>query len=215
MSSVDPNFITSPNWPRSKVGEPTWQVAFCYPTQGNWTEEQYLAFDRGGGRLVELVDGRLEVLPMPTFYHQKLVAYLFSMLSAFVKQFQLGEVVFAPMPVHLNKKHYREPDVVFMRPERIAGREYPELADLLMEVVSEDPESRRRDLEEKRRDYATAGIPEYWIVDLKEQSVTVLLDGNQYRVHGEFKAGDTATSALLSGFTIDVAELFAAGKSAQ
>jgi Uma2 family endonuclease len=215
MSIVDPAFITSPKWPRPQIGEPAWQVAFFFPAQGHWTEADYLALDRGGGRLVELVNGRLEVLPMPTFSHQKLVAFLFMLLNAHVKKHGLGEVVFAPMPVHLSKEHYREPDIVFMRPERIAGREYPELADLLMEVVSADPESRQRDLQEKRRDYALAGIPEYWIIDPEQQLVTVLaLDRKEYRVHGEFKSGQQADSPLLPGFDIDVAALFAAGKKA-
>lgn len=213
MSIVDPAYITSSKWPRPQVGEPAWQVAFFYPAQGRWTEADYLALDHGAGRLVELVEGRLEVLPVPTFYHQKLVAFLYTILNAYVKEHGLGEVVFAPMPVHLSKQHYREPDVVFVRPERIAGREYPELADLVMEVVSADAESRQRDLEEKRRDYALAGIPEYWIVDPQTKIVTVLaLEGSAYRVHGEFKPGGQATSALLPGFLVDVTALFAAGE---
>jgi Uma2 family endonuclease len=200
--------------PQSQTGDPAWEIAFLFPPQGRWTEFDYLALDRGGGKLVELVDGRLEVLPMPTYLHQKLVAYLFSHLNEIVQRHRLGEVVFAPMPVHLRKGSYREPDIVFMRAEQIVGREYPEQVEMVIEVVSEDAESRKRDLVDKRDDYAAAGIPEYWIVDPQEQSVTVLaLDGKEYRVHGQFKPSTRATSALLSEFSVDVAELFAAGKS--
>ncbi|MDB5291432.1 MAG: hypothetical protein JWL69_2673, partial [Phycisphaerales bacterium] len=75
--------------------------------------------------------------------------------------------------------------------------------DLVMEVVSED--GCRRDLEEKRRDYALAGIPEYWIVDPREQSITVLtLSGKQYIVAGEAHNGQKAASVLLKGFEVDV-----------
>jgi Uma2 family endonuclease len=78
-------------------------------------------------------------------------------------------------------------------------------AELAMEVVSDD--DRRRDLETKRFEYARAGISEYWIVDpLKEQITVLKLDGSAYVVHGEFKKGDRATSVLLPGFSVDVAE---------
>ena len=33
--------------------------------QGTWTEEQYLRLTARTNRLVELIDGRLEALPMP------------------------------------------------------------------------------------------------------------------------------------------------------
>ena len=82
-------------------------------------------------------------------------------------------------------------------------------ADLVMEVVSDD--DRRRDLEVKRREYATAGIPEYWIVDPKLKTITVLvLEGSSYVAHGEFALGDRATSHLLPGFEADVTTAFAA-----
>ncbi len=124
---------------------------------------------------------------------------------------------FAPLPVHFGPEHFREPDLIFLRPGRVpVGQQYPESADLVMEIVSDDPESRKRDYEEKRHDYAAAGIPEYWIVDPQMQTVMVLvLDGAEYRVHGQFKAGDSAGSVLLPGFSIDVADLFAAGKQNQ
>ena len=73
---------------------------------------------------------------------------------------------------------------------------------------------RRRDIESKRLDYAEAAIPEYWIVDPIEMRVTVLaLVGDAYEEHGCFVAGQIASSRLLSGFAVDVAQLFqVAGK---
>jgi Uma2 family endonuclease len=44
---------------------------------------------------------------------------------------------------------------------------------LVVEVVS--PESVSRDYRYKRSEYATAEIPEYWIVDPMEKQVTVLV----------------------------------------
>ena len=57
----------------------------------------------------------------------------------------------------------------------------------------------------KRVDYAEAGIPEYWIVNPEEESITVLtLDDDSYREHGVFRRGSAATSLLLQGFVVDV-----------
>jgi len=76
-----------------------------------------------------------------------------------------------------------------------------------MEVVS--PDDPRRDRETKRSEYAQGGIPEYWIVDPAQRSVTVLtLDEEYYAVHGEFDEDAEATSALLDGFTVSVRDLF-------
>ena len=80
-----------------------------------------------------------------------------------------------------------------------------------MEVVMGDPEDRERDYIEKRRDYALAGIPEYWIVDPQEAVIAVLsLEGKEYAEHGRFGPGDTATSATLPGFSVPVDEVWAA-----
>jgi hypothetical protein len=69
-------------------------------------------------------------------------------------------------------------------------------------------------LVEKRADYAEAGIPEYWIVDPRDETVTVLaLEGDAYVGHGVFAAGDSAASRLLEGFAADVTAVFDAPKA--
>jgi Uma2 family endonuclease len=190
-------------------GQPTWEIALIYPRQGDWSVEEYL--DLPTNRLVEYTDGRLEFLPMPTTLHQLILGFLYRALEAFASSGQLGVTVPAGLQVQLESGKFREPDVVFMLNEHRArvGKKYWEGADLVMEVVSDDPESRRRDLIEKRREYARAGIPEYWIVDPKKKQITVLrLDGKKYAVHGTFKSGKTARSHLLPGFTVDVTAAF-------
>jgi Uma2 family endonuclease len=194
----------------SQPGEPPWEVAFLFPTQGHWSEEEYLALDTN--RLVELSNGCLEVLPVPTMAHQFIVKFLLRILDDFVTAQGLGAVLFAPLPVWLWTGTYREPDLVFLRRGRRKRRGQPEGADLVMEVVSEGAENRKRDLETKRQEYAAAGIAEYWIIDPEENRVTVLtLDGQAYRVHGEFSRGATATSVLLPGFGVAVDAVLAAG----
>src|SRR4051794_2166696 len=52
----------------SQRGDPTWEIALLFPEQGDWSEADY--FGLKTKRLVELDDGFLEVLPMPTLLHQ-------------------------------------------------------------------------------------------------------------------------------------------------
>ena len=193
----------------SKKGEPPWEVAYCFPRQGEWRDDDFLEFETANFP-VELVDGSLEFLPMPTFSHQRLVRFLFKQLDRAVSAAGAGEAGFAPCPIRLWESHFREPDVFFLNNERLArGDDPPTGAELVVEVMSPKASNRDRDLVDKRRDYARAGIPEYWIVDPEEQRITVLtLDGESYRVHGEFMPGTTATSVLIPGFVIDVVELF-------
>ena len=121
----------------------------------------------------------------------------------------------APLPTIISSKKIREPDVVFKFKKNLLPEEvYFEGADLIMEVVSPDKKSRQRDYEKKVVDYAEGGIPEYWIVDPQEKKITVLtLEGTAYATHGVFGEGAVATSKLLSGFSVNVTDVFQAAKA--
>jgi Uma2 family endonuclease len=181
--------------------------------QGMWSEWEYM--ELRPNRVVEYDHGFVEIPDVPTTSHQRILLFLYNLLSRFVKARKLGEVLVAPLRVKLGPEKYREPDIVFMSAEHASrrGEDYWLGADLVMEVVSEGDESRERDLQKKREEYAKAGIAEYWIVDLQEKRITVLrLQGEQYALHGEFKAGGTAASALLPGFSVNVTDVFAAAE---
>ncbi len=193
--------------------EPQWEVAELFPGRGEWTEPEFLGLSTN--RLIELSDGCLEVLSVPTEIHQFLVRFLMRALEAFVEPRGLGVVLFAGLRVRLWPGKMRSPDVVFMRAENAHRRklEYWEGADLMMEVVSPDPGDRKRDLEIKPAEYARGRIPEYWIVDPEQRRATVLaLEGDAYRVHGEFGPGTEADSVLLPGFAVSVDALFASAE---
>jgi len=193
--------------------EPAWEVARLYPPQGGWSEEEYL--DLPGSRLAEFDHGRIEVLDMPSEFHQLLVAFLYRALLAFTSKRSLGTVLFAPLPVKLWEGKLREPDVLFMRREHADRRQanYWRGADLVMEVMS--PDDPKRDRDTKRREYALAGIPEFWLADPTERTVTVFTlppAADRYAVHGIFGLGERALSVSLPGFGVDVGEVFAAGE---
>jgi Uma2 family endonuclease len=177
------------------------------PLQGLWTTEQYLRLTDHSHRLLEFTDGALEVLPMPTDQHQVISQFLLFVLAAFLHP-QGGKVLYAPLRLQIRAGKFREPDLLVVRDAHDPRRQnaYWLGADLVIEIVSpDDPE---RDTIVKRQDYAQASIPEYWIIDPQEETITVLrLAGDQYGTHGVFGRADSATSALLTGFAVAVSQV--------
>ncbi|HEV3262229.1 MAG TPA: Uma2 family endonuclease [Gemmataceae bacterium] len=199
---------------------PTWEVAYLFPAQGAWTEDDYLDLDaiHQGHPRIELSNGRLEVLPMPTQSHQLILAFLFELLKAFTRVHAPGLVLFSGMRLRLKPGQFRDPDIVYMKAEHAHRRQekYWEGADLAMEIVSGDPKDRQRDLEVKPREYARARISEYWIIDPKRRQISVLtLKGRAYKVHGDFGPGAQATSVLLPGFAVAVDAVWAVARGEQ
>jgi len=193
--------------------EPAWAIATLFPSQGEWTDAAYLSFTETLGQLVELVDGSIEVPEMPTKTHQQIVHALLAMLLAFLRPRKAGDAVAAPYRMRLREGSFREPDVCVYTAAHLDrfGERYGEPADLVVEVVSDDAASRVRDYEDKRRDYAAAGIAEYWIVDPAAGRVIVLsLTGEGYAAAGEYEIGDVASSPLLPGFAVELGQLFQA-----
>ena len=180
------------------------------PLQGLWTEAQYLRLTGGLRRLLEFADGALEILPMPTDRHQVIVRHLF--LTLFPRAADLGgTVLFAPLRLRIRAGKFREPDLVLLRdagdPRR--GNDFWTGADLVVEVVS--PDDFDRDLRHKRADYAEARIPEYWIVNPINETVTILaLAEDSYVDHGVFHRGQQVRSVCLPDCALDVTSVFEA-----
>jgi Uma2 family endonuclease len=89
------------------------QVASLLPAQGEWNEADYLWLTSHTNRLVELADGSIEVLPMPTERHQLIVAYLFLVFMTVAQRID-GKVLFAPFRLRLRSEKFRDPDLLFL-----------------------------------------------------------------------------------------------------
>lgn len=172
------------------------------------TEKQYLAIETN--ELVEFNNGVLEFLPMPDFVHQSVARLLANRFESFSETNAPGFTVCAPFRLKVPGNKYREPDVIFLFNEN-ADKFANDLwtgADIAVEIVSKGGEE--RDWIHKRADYASAGIAEYWIVEPKTKTVTVLkLQDHEYVEHGKFVSGQRATSLVLNGFNIQIDSLFA------
>lgn len=182
------------------------------PAQGYWSEEEYLWLTDRSNRLIEFTAGYIEVVPPPTSMHQGL---LLPLIGTFFAHLHLrgGEVLFAPFLLRLSQGKWRTPDLLALldKDDERSQERYWTGADLVLEVVS--PDKPERDLVEKRREYAEAGIPEYWIVNPLDETIAVLTLGDErtaggYAEYGIFGRGQWATSPLLTGFGVAVDAVF-------
>lgn len=192
----------------SRPGEPVWEIAELFPQQGAWSEQDYLALTTN--RLVEFDNGIIEILPLPTLNHQLIALFIYDLFRAFIAKRALGgKVLVAAYRLRISSGKYREPDVLYLSQEQIAkaDQQFTDLAELVVEVVSSDKPD--RDYVSKRADYAAAGVPEYWIIDLEERQILVLrLERGVYVEHGRFTIGQQATSHRFSGLTVLVEDVF-------
>ena len=175
------------------------------------TYEEYLAGPEIKARY-DIVDGQMIVAPSPTLEHQIILGKLFVLVHQFVSERQLGEVLFAPLDVIIQREplRTRQPDLLFVSNDR-AGimEEYIQgPPDLVAEILS--PSNTRRDVEDKLSDYGRLGVEECWLVSPEAHTVEVLrLDQQSLKrtsIHG---LGDHVQSEVISGLSLAVGDLFA------
>lgn len=102
------------------------------------------------------------------------------------------------------------PDLTGWRVERmpVPPEGVPDLRpDWVCEIIS--PEKRRYDAVEKRRYYAEAGIPFYWLLDYEQRTLTALkLSGSHYVTIGEAANDDAPRFAPFDLAEIPLPRLF-------
>jgi Uma2 family endonuclease len=143
----------------------------------------------------EILDGELYVVPAPNTRHQRLSRDLLSVLLDHIRERKLGEVLAAPYDVILSDENVVQPDILFVRQERLGIIGETNLAgapDLVIEIVSAG--TRGKDLEIKRKIYASFGVQEYWVVDPETAMVEVLV----WSEAGYVSSGVYGTSQHLS-----------------
>ena len=166
------------------------------------TADEFLRWEHTG--IAEWVDG--EVFQMSvTYEHQAIVAFLNCLLGLFVQAFGLGTLHSVRYAMRLRQgQSVREPDLMFVsqdHSQQITSRALEGLADLIIEVVSD--ESVARDYDQKYEEYQAGGVREYWIIDSRPDRQRVsffVLDG-----HGEYQPvpldpGNIYRSTVLAGF---------------
>ena len=169
------------------------------------------------GYLAELARGYLVVSEVPNFAHMRRAALIRKRLDHYdvenpgvVYEVLTSMECKLPIPDWESERH---PDIaVYLTPpkgrkDRTMWRTW--VPELVIEVVSEG--SRDRDYTEKRDEYWTLGVKEYWIVDAKLQQVLVLRRGRSRWTEKTLGPADTCETKLLPGFKLPCRAVFEAG----
>ena len=139
--------------------------------------------------------------------HQEIITNLTMLLGILQKQ-GLCRVYPAPLDVVLDQHNVFEPDVFFIRTERldiVTEKNVSGPPDLVVEVLSDS--TRDTDLGPKLRVYGRFGVPEYWVVDSEANTVQVFR-----RENGALSDQGTVVAAgeiTFLGVTLKVGEILA------
>jgi Uma2 family endonuclease len=139
---------------------------------------------------------------------------LITLLNLFIRPRKSGWILGPDGFVWLLGKRLRAPDVAFVRRDqrpdgKLVTKGYADVAPALaVEIFS--PGNTVREIEQKRDDFFAAGTELFWIVYPERREIEVSTSPQAHRTLG---AGDTLDGGtVLSGFTLPVAELFAAAE---
>ncbi len=158
----------------------------------------------------ELAYGVLREPPAPFFSHQQLVFRVARLLADHVEPRGLGRVGLAPIDVVLDAERalVLQPDVLFVAAERLSiiRDQVWGAPDLVVEVLSMSTEA--RDRQEKLGWYRQYGVREYWIVDLRNECVTVVDFTTGTPEPHVYDSLGTIRSTILPEFHAEVSSVF-------
>lgn len=124
----------------------------------------------------------------------------------FVRALGDRAVVRVQLPFAASDDSEPQPDLALVPPRRYADR-HPDRAFLIIEVADS---SLDHDRETKGPLYASSGVPEYWIVDVKTRSVSVYdtIMAERYTRVQEFSVGTRVVPSSFEDAALEVADLF-------
>jgi Uma2 family endonuclease len=159
----------------------------------------------------EILEGQLHVTPAPNTTHQRISRNLEFVLHTHVLQHGLGEVLYAPIDVILDRDTVVQPDIVFVSSARssiITERGIEGAPDLVIEILSAGTEQRDRGF--KQQLYGRYGVAHYWRIDPAARSLTELvLHDASYAVRATHIGGaEPVRSALFPTLPIELASIF-------
>ena len=138
--------------------------------QTPWTTDMVRALPDDGLRY-ELLNGELLVSPAPSLRHQAVLRNLFVLIEPYVRMHKIGWIYWSPADIELSPGNISQPDLFVVPNSREEPTSWSEIRDLLLVIEALSPTTARNDRLKKRPWYQTAGIPEYWIVDIDSRLV--------------------------------------------
>ncbi len=159
----------------------------------------------------ELIDGEIMRQNYPSFKHQFVSSNLLTYFHNFIKSKNLGIVLHAPFGVILDDINVLQPDIMFVsnvQKHMITQEGIMGAPALIVEIIS--PSSIKTDRFIKYQIYESKGVLEYWIIDLKNESIEVFENTERgFKPFSFANLEGKIFSKVLEGLAITVAEIFA------
>jgi Uma2 family endonuclease len=169
--------------------------------------EQFLRASENRDRLFELIEGEI-VEKMPTLEYGYLAALFAGLLNLFARPKRLGyAAVEARYSLKSDKRNARLPDVSFVQAGQPLVKEgaVPRMPDLAIEIQS--PDETVKVMRDKAAYYLANGTRLVWLVFPKKRHIEVYQRGEEMEIF--FGSDMLDGGALLPGFTLPLAEIFA------
>ena len=140
------------------------------PRARRWSREEYYRMAEAGlfeGQRVQLIDGEIVEMSPQGYRHAMGVSLVH---GALVELFGREFTVRCQMPLTCPDGSEPEPDIAIVRG---SPRDYPQHPTTALLVVEVSDASSELDLNKKAHLYASAGIDDYWVVDIAENRVHI------------------------------------------
>ena len=177
------------------------------PLEKLYTVEEF--FDLTAYEKADLIDGVIYVASPDSILNDDLTYFIRYLMSEFADSRSLGKVQGNRVAFVLGPRRSPEPDVAFVSTARldlIAPTRVLGAPDIAVEITA--TESRKRDYEDKKHLYESAGVCEYWLIDPGRRSCFFyLLRDGRYEL-APLENGRIFRSETLPGFWLDVEWLF-------
>lgn len=167
------------------------------------TYKDYVRLTPANSGNYELQDGKIIYIPTPTPKERGFCVELFSDMADFSDSHNLGEVYISPLDTYFDEFNTFQPSALFISKERleIIGNEKIEAApDLVVEVLSDG--NTRKEMLHKKHTFENYGVREYWLIDLKKETLTqyLLKEGEFESRH--FSFDEEVNAEALPGYKV-------------
>jgi Uma2 family endonuclease len=157
---------------------------------------------------VELIGGEVVTMSPMNRAHK---ALLLRIQNELVRGISNGKgLVFVQTPVRLDKYNEPVPDLLIVKPSDDEYRESDIAAKDVLLVIEVSDSTLMADRTRKGRLYARAGIPEFWVVNAREEILEVHTRPAEgvYTRHRLLKAPAGVTPGRLRSFRLELAKVF-------
>ncbi len=170
------------------------------------TEYLLLPYD---GKRTEFVNGQILTMAEASPLHVEIIKILQKLLDAHIEAIRADLATYTGVGIEIPRaardNNVRDPDLIVC--DRAQWKAMRHLTKaifcegnppaLVIEVAS--PDDTTRDTVDKRLEYSLAKVPEYWIINLVNVYVLVLVlnaDTDEYQEIGEYRGAELITSVL-------------------